>query len=136
MHDGVQSVGLYPDGGSQAYVMDVPTIGESNILTSYATAFEQYRPEPTPPQPDAVREVKSDGDLRIAYSGSVLAITADSPMTVAVDVYNAAGQRVYSTSTDVYGSASVSLADLSNGVYVAKVSSSNDNCCQLKFVKR
>lgn len=136
MHDGVQSVGLYPDGSSQAYVMDVPTIGESNILTSYATAFEQYRPEPTPPQPDAVREVKSDGDLRIAYSGSVLAITADSPMTVAVDVYNAAGQRVYSTSTDVYGSASVSLADLSNGVYVAKVSSSNDNRCQLKFVRR
>ena len=136
MHDGAQSVGLYPDGGTQAYVMDAPTIGKSNILTSYAAAFEQFRPDPVTPQPDIVRDVKSDGDLRIAFTGSALAITAASPMTVDVDVYNAAGQRVLSTSTDVYGSTSVSLGDLSNGVYVAKVSSSDDNRCQLKFLKR
>ena len=133
MHDGAQSVGLYPDGGSQAYVMDVPTIGKSNILTSYATLFEQFRPEP---QPDAVKDVKSDGELQIAYSSSVLNIIAASPMRVSVDVFNAAGQRVLSTSANVYGSTSVSCESLSSGVYVAKVSSSDDNHCQLKFVRR
>ena len=32
-HDGLQSVGLYPDGGTQAYLMRRPTIGASNMLT-------------------------------------------------------------------------------------------------------
>ena len=35
-HKGYQSVGLYPDGGSQLYVMDRPTIGSTNTLTTTA----------------------------------------------------------------------------------------------------
>lgn len=42
-HTGYQSVGLYPDGGSQLYVMDRPTIGATNILTT--TAQEWIEPK-------------------------------------------------------------------------------------------
>lgn len=35
-HKGYQSIGLYPDGGSQLYVMDRPTIGSTNTLTTTA----------------------------------------------------------------------------------------------------
>ena len=38
-HTGYQSVGLYPDGGSQLYVMDRPTIGATNVLTTTAEVW-------------------------------------------------------------------------------------------------
>ncbi len=59
IHTGEQTVGLYPDGGSQAYIMDSPTIGRSNLLTSYAQQFEQYRPEPVIPEPNAIQELST-----------------------------------------------------------------------------
>ena len=34
-HTGYQSVGLYPDGGNNSYVMNLPSIGKKNILSSY-----------------------------------------------------------------------------------------------------
>ena len=36
VHGGRQSVGLYPDGSQQVYLMDAPTIGKQNTYTSYA----------------------------------------------------------------------------------------------------
>ena len=135
MHNGDQSVGLYPDGGKQAYVMDFPTIGQSNKLTSYAVAYEQFRPEPTP-VPSEVREVTSDGELRIRYENGGIAIVADSPMIVSIEIVNAAGQKVYETATDVYGSKRVELDGLSVGIYIARIASDNDNRCQIKFLKK
>ena len=136
MHNGNQSVGLYPDGGTTTYVMDIPTIGRPNIITSYATAFEQFRPEPVMPEPDFIREVTSDGDLRIAYSSAVLQVSTSEPMKVSVEVVNTAGQKVYTAAADVYGSSDISLESLPSGIYIAKVVSSNDNRCQMKFIKR
>ena len=136
MHNGDQSVGLYPDGGKQAYIMDLTTIGQSNKLNSYAVAFEQFRPEPTPPAPSEVKEITSDGELRIKYENGGISITTVSPMTVSIEIVNAAGQKVYETSTDVYGSKSVGIDGLSVGIYLARVTSDNDNRCQIKFLKK
>ena len=136
MHNGDQSVGLYPDGGKQAYIMDLTTIGQSNKLNSYAVAFEQFRPEPTPPAPSEVKEVTSDGGLRVKYENGSISITTDSPMTVSIEIVNAAGQKVYETSTDVYGSKNVGIDGLSVGIYLARVTSDNDNRCQIKFLKK
>ncbi|MBQ4380814.1 MAG: T9SS type A sorting domain-containing protein, partial [Bacteroidaceae bacterium] len=136
MHNGDQSVGLYPDGGKQAYIMDLTTIGQSNKLNSYAVAFEQFRPEPTPPVPTDVKEITSDGGLRVKYENGGISITTDSPMTVSIEIVNAAGQKVYETSTDVYGSKSVGIDGLSVGIYLARVTSDNDNRCQIKFLRK
>lgn len=35
VHDGNSTVGRYPDGGKNIYLMDVPTIGKTNQLSSY-----------------------------------------------------------------------------------------------------
>ena len=32
-HTGLQTVGLYPDGGTEVYVMEHPTIGAINVIT-------------------------------------------------------------------------------------------------------
>ena len=40
-HQADQTVGRYPDGGSDIFVMNVPTIAQSNISTSYIVPVEQ-----------------------------------------------------------------------------------------------
>lgn len=54
-HTAQQSVGRWPDGGTQIYQFDKPTIAAANTLTSYATLLE-YNPE-------------ADGVLRTTDSG-------------------------------------------------------------------
>jgi hypothetical protein len=46
-HNEDQTVGRYPDGGNQVYVMNVPTIAKSNIMSSYATIVAQQTIETT-----------------------------------------------------------------------------------------
>lgn len=40
-HEGDQTVGRYPDGAAEVYVMNIPTIEKANIKTSYLVAVEQ-----------------------------------------------------------------------------------------------
>ena len=40
-HTSDQTVGRYPDGSSQVYVMNMPTIAKSNVFSSYAVNVEQ-----------------------------------------------------------------------------------------------
>ena len=34
-HEGYQSIGLYPDGGNSTYVMNRPSLGKSNTLSTF-----------------------------------------------------------------------------------------------------
>ena len=43
-HTSDQTVGRYPDGSSQVYVMNVPTIAKANITSSYAVNVDQNNP--------------------------------------------------------------------------------------------
>lgn len=49
-HTGMQSVGLYPDGSNNVYLMDVPTIHGINTVDSYATFLSYYVPGSTDDQ--------------------------------------------------------------------------------------
>lgn len=40
-HNGDQTVGRYPDGAAEVFVMNIPTIEKTNIKTSYLVAVEQ-----------------------------------------------------------------------------------------------
>lgn len=40
-HSAQQTVGLYPDGGSVAYVFEQPTIGQTNQFSMYATFWDE-----------------------------------------------------------------------------------------------
>lgn len=51
-----QTVGLYPDGGSETYVMQRPTIGKTNVITTADLAHTQLRPT-------AVETIEGDSDL-------------------------------------------------------------------------
>ena len=46
-HNADQTVGRFPDGSNNVYVMNIPTIAKANITSSYVTETEQpYRPDP------------------------------------------------------------------------------------------
>ena len=40
-HNGDQTVGRYPDGAADVFVMNIPTIAKANITSSYVTEVEQ-----------------------------------------------------------------------------------------------
>ena len=72
-HNSDQTVGRYPDGGNEVYVMNIPTIAKSNLMSSYVINVEQ-------PEQTAIGDV-------IVETG-----TKDADQ-----VYNLAGQAVQGT---------------------------------------
>ena len=59
-HTGYQSVGLYPDGGNTSYVMNRPSIGKTNNLSSYDNIDKQ--------QVNLVRLLKYNDKADIIYN--------------------------------------------------------------------
>lgn len=47
-HTGNQSVGLYPDGSNNVYLMDVPSTQKSNFIDSYSNFIAYYTPGTIP----------------------------------------------------------------------------------------
>ena len=132
-HDGNTTVGRYPDGGSAVYAMDVPTIGSANMLTSYLV--EQ-------PQNDTVLGLRqpamiaSAGDFRIRFGGGTLYVKGEEAQQVLIDVYTTDGRLVDQLSATLKGgSASVSVAHLQAGFYVARATDEQGNSVGCKFMK-
>jgi len=71
-HNGDQTVGRYPDGAAEVYMMNIPTIAKANIKTSYLTVVEQ-------PNATTIQGVRT------------------TPVNTDNATYNLAGQRVDET---------------------------------------
>lgn len=125
-HNGYQSVGLFPDGGSDLYVMERPTIGQTNVLTTTALAYEEPKITPTPVV--AIDDISDDSDLALLYKNRTLTLTG-APYA-RVDIYNAAGQLVMTARANA--GAALSLAALPHGIYVATAKTDDDQTT-LKF---
>lgn len=70
-HLGSQSVGLYPDGSNNVYVLDTPTVGKGNLMDSYATFYIYNKVIDIPvPGPDNIADVPSDVIAQSYYSVS------------------------------------------------------------------
>ena len=72
LHNGDQTVGRYPDGAAEVFMMNIPTIEKANIKTSYLVAVEQ-------PNATAIQGVRTTS------------VNTDNA------TYNLAGQRVDET---------------------------------------
>ena len=71
-HNGDQTVGRYPDGAAEVYMMNIPTIAKANIKTSYLTVVEQ-------PNATTIQGVRT------------------TPVNTNNTIYNLSGQRVDET---------------------------------------
>ena len=132
-HNGDQTVGRYPDGGSQVYTM-LPTIKASNMLSTYATAGNYVVPDgiDTPQSSFANRS----GDMSIAYANEQVLVKSEEDSHITVYVYTTAGALVMQQHlTLIDGHARVSVANLPPAIYVARARNSEGDECATKFVK-
>ena len=133
-HKGDQTVGRFPDGGNNLYIMNRPTIAQNNMLHSY-DEFIGIDKGVIVDGPDAIENILAENDeIDVRFSGTELLITS-SAATAQLDIYSAAGQHQQSLKVNLEsGNASVSVGNLPAGVYVATVKASNGSKSSYKFL--
>ncbi len=128
-----QTVGRYPDGGNSVYLMNVPTIAKTNILSSYAVDITKGDPTGI-----SLLAVGSSGHLSVQYADGSLIIrgTASQP-AVRIDLCTIAGQLLgRQTVSLANGYARQSLSPLSAGCYIARLTDGNGHTAICKFIKQ
>jgi hypothetical protein len=136
-HKGDQTVGRYPDGGNNFYIMNRPTIAQANSLHTY----DQYIGKDTGiiiEEPDDIAPilVKNDDKISIRLVGTELIIQGEATNAV-LDIYSIAGLHQQQSTVDLTGGrATVATGNLPAGVYIANVKGSNGSKTSCKFVIR
>ena len=129
-HQEDQTVGRYPDGASDVFVMNVPTIAKANITTSYLTAVSQ-------PQETGIRDLMADAaeNVSINYHLGSLVISSTLTDDMQLKVMNLAGQTLMNAPVQLSGGyAEVSVSQLPAGVYIANVTDKHGQKAACKFI--
>ncbi len=133
-HNGDQSVGRYPDAGSNVYLMTVPTIKASNTLNTYASLWESSDTTSTDTRVQST--TSRSGGMSIACVGDYLLIKSEDSPHVTLGVYTAGGMTLMYRKLNIEdGHERVSIAALPRGVYIARARDDEGNECATKFVK-
>lgn len=127
-HDGFTTIGRYTDGGNSIYVMNVPTIGKSNVMSSYAGLYAVQHPT------DIRNTGRSTDGMRMRYAGGQLAIRGSAPCAE-LAIYTLSGQKVVSATVNMSNGAGYApVSRLIPGCYVAKAADKNGNTATCKFI--
>ena len=131
-HKGDETVGRYPDGAAEVYVMNTPTIAKPNIISSYVKAVEQ-------PIVTGIRDLMADvaEELSVRYAEGRLAIRSTQAERLQVRITNLAGQSVATLPVELTGGATeISVEQLPASVYVAVITDQQGHKATCKFIKR
>lgn len=133
IHLGTESVGLYPDGSNEVYLMTTPTIGKANTINSYAQWIEQ----PEDSNLGTVVEITDTEDLVLAYREEALHIYSAMGTKATVTLYDTTGRPCRHFVTELgAGHAIINLTTLAQGTYIACVTDSEGNTETLKISKK
>ena len=129
-HLGIESVGLYPDGSNDVYVMTTPTIAKANVINSYAAWLEQ--PE-IPEGGEGIDEATTE-TLKAILSGNRLHIYSAEAASATATIYTPAGRLCMKVSAELVGGYTcIDLNTLPAGIYIVAVGDSNGNTETLKM---
>ena len=104
-HNADQTVGRFPDGSNNVYVMNIPTIAKANITSSYVTETEQpYRPDPGSL---AAGDANGDGEVNILDVTAVISHLSGKTPTI-----------FYTSAADIDRDGLVTAADLKLAVRI------------------
>ena len=132
IHDGLQTVGRFPDGGTDVYLMTKPTIEKENAMNSFTKRIEN---SVNPDDENGIDAARVSG-LSIAFANGDLRIKDEESGCVTFHIYSVSGTLVMNGEVEVENvHATVSLSPLMSGVYVAKVEDKDGNICSVKFRK-
>ena len=127
-------MGRFPDGGNNFFIMNRPTIGETNSLHTY-DEFIGADKGIIVEEPDAIAPIlaKNEDQISISFAGTQLIIQGASA-TADLDIYSIAGMQQQHTTVDLTsGSASVATDNLPAGIYIANVKGANGSKTSFKF---
>ena len=132
-HEGGESVGRFPDGGSTLYRMYRPSIDAPNRMNSYTSLWV-----PTEhPQGGLGIEMAHSGGLGINYRQEMLVLKSEEPADVTLSVYTLDGRLAMQEGYRIdSGQTQVRLMMLAPGAYVARVADADGNRCSVKFVRK
>ena len=130
-HKADETVGRYPDGSNEVFVMNVPTIAKSNITTSYVAGVEQ----PT----DAVKGTPvyaSASSITARYIMGSIIVRGAAEGRLHAELYHLTGQAAGEYTAEGHGGyAEIALGDLPQGCYIARVTDSEGRTTTCKFIK-
>lgn len=132
-HLGMQSVGRYPDGSNNVYLMTQTTINATNIYNSQSQEWE-FVPSEEPETAIDNMMASSDG-MHLRFVGNDLILTGCTASHATVRLYSLAGASVATRVVNVNGDTRISISTLSAGTYVARVTDANGNEVAVKFKK-
>lgn len=130
-HNGDMTVGRYPNGSDDVYVMNIPTINKSNIYTTYLEVASQDQPEPS-----GIGDVliNSNNGLKIYYSHDAIKVQSEDSEWADLSIYTMSGQEVASTRLHLNGgNGTFNLSALPSGIYIARARDIEGNVCATKF---
>ncbi len=134
-HAGTQSVGRYPDGADEVYLMARTTILAHNVLDSQSDKWE-FVPDGEQTSLDGLL-ADNAGGMHVRYRNGELVLTGAQGDEAVLRVYTMDGaSRALRSLRLSAGSARVSVEGLAQGVYVARVTDVVGRECAVKFVVR
>lgn len=132
-HVGTQSFGRYPDGANDTYVMNAPSIGKSNRLSTYDTLY--IAPAEPDPTPDGIASYKKESGVSMAYVDGVINVKSEDAPIKDICIYSPLGMKANATVTKRAGEqfASVNAGSLPKGIYVVRVIIEGNEEYSMKF---
>ncbi|MBR2192809.1 MAG: lamin tail domain-containing protein [Bacteroidaceae bacterium] len=129
-HNGDESAGIYPDGGTLCYVMTTPTPGQANRLNSYAILYEENHT-----YVDAIPSLQltANGTLRLSRQTDQLVIRTEEPTHATISIYTLSGQLLETQTVRLSSIYRHSTAQFPAGIYVARVRNAEGEECTIKF---
>jgi hypothetical protein len=125
--DKSETVGRFPDGGKDFYRMDVPTIGRTNLYTTYM----KKEGKNTDINNNSI--IVSDSEIKIKLEGRRLIVKTNTKCAD-LRIFSVTGQVAYSKMISVNGIEEIDLNSLPKGCYYAKVTNDRNNSCVYKFL--
>ena len=141
-HNAEQTVGRYPDGSNDVYLMTIPTIDKANRLSSYAQLLYDT---PTGFQLPSLGGRQRGGELSsgwglgvgsLLYAADRLILRGWSQPETRLTIYTADGQQVATAILNpVDGYATYDTTRLPTGFYLARVADTKGHQVVCKIVK-
>ena len=131
-HKSDETVGRYPDGTNNVIVMNVPTIGKANYISSYAIAIEQA-------ETAGIENLLADdsASLSMLYASGKLIVRGQANEKAKVNIYSNLGQLAATFAIQLNsGYAEISVEGLPTGYYMAEMTDQHDGHAVCKFIKR
>lgn len=130
-HDGNHTVGRYPDGSNNVYLMNTPTIEKQNLYSSYFIKVLDGKLEPSD-----IKSVLMGNKIELAYVNGALSLNSNIATSATISIFTMDGRKVMAQNEYLSeGSNMVAVDSLAKGTYIVFVKTANRGYATVKFEK-